>query len=182
MSRFSTPKVKLLTELAVLAALCVLLSLLTIPIGNVHITLESLPITVAALAFGPLPAATVALVSELLMQILSYGFTATTILWLIPPMVRALVIGFVAAGFKKRGKFLEENPLWCYVSCIAAAVATTLLNTGVIWLDSVIYGYFSLVYVFGSALVRFAVGMLAAAVTATLSMPLVRLLRKQKIV
>ncbi len=99
---------KLLTELAVLAALCVLLSLLTIPIGNIHITLESLPITVAALAFGPLPAAAVALVSELLMQILSYGFTATTILWLIPPMVRALVIGFAAVSFKKRGQFWKS--------------------------------------------------------------------------
>ncbi len=181
MLRFPSLKTKLLTQLAVLAALCVLLSLLVIPIGNIHITLESLPITIAALPFGPLPAAAVALVSELLMQILSYGFTATTLLWLIPPVVRALIIGFAAVSFKRRGQFLEDKPLWCYASCIVAAIATTLLNTGVIWLDSVIYGYFSVAYVFGSALVRFAVGILAAAVTATLSIPLVKLLRAQRI-
>jgi ECF transporter S component (folate family) len=182
MFRFPENKVKLLTELAVLAALCVLLSLLTIPIGTVHITLEPLPITVAALLFGPLPAAAVALVSELLMQILSYGFTATTILWLIPPVVRALIIGFAAARFRKRDKYLEEHPLWCYVFCVAAAVATTFLNTGVIWLDSVIYGYFTPAYVFGNLLIRFGVGMLTAVITATLAMPLVRLLKKQKLV
>ena len=78
----------------VLAALYVPLALfLAVQIGNVRISFGSLPVVVAALLLGPLESVAVAFVGEFLKQILSYGFTATTLLYLIPPALRGLIIG-----------------------------------------------------------------------------------------
>ena len=60
-----------------------------------------------------------------------------------------------------------------------AAVATTATNTAVIWLDSVIYGYYTFALVFGSALIRFITGMITAVLVATVAMPLTNLLRRR---
>ena len=51
----------------------------------------------------------------------------------------------------------------------------------VMYLDSVIMGYYSFAYVFGSALIRICSGILTAVVVSTVAIPLVRLLRQQKL-
>ena len=78
------------------------------------------------------------------------------------------------------GKRLESRPAVCYGVCVAAAVITTLANTAVIWLDSVIYGYYTFAIVFGSAVIRFITGIVAAVLVATAAMPLTALLRRQR--
>ena len=180
MSRFQS---KTLCRVGILAAMYVPLALFVgIQFGNVRLSFGSLPVVVGALLYGPLEAALVALVGELLKQLLTYGLTATTVLYLIPPMLRGLVIGAGAVWMWRRGKRLENCHTRCFAVCILAAVCTTIGNTLVNWLDSVLYGYYTFAYVFGDAVYRFGVGMLNAVVVATVAIPLAVLLRRQRVV
>jgi len=165
--------------IALLVAIYYVLNLLEIRTpGNLHVTLDALPIMVSALLMGPLDAVLVAFFGELLNQVFSpYGITATTLLWALPPVAYALVIA-LAAG-KGAGRRLEDRVLLCYVVCILASLLRTAGNTCVIWLDSVIYGYYSFAIVFGAAAIRFVTGIVAAVLVATATMPLVRLLRRR---
>ena len=178
MSKFNARRI---CYIALLAAMYYVLNLLEIRApGNLHVTLDTLPVMVSALLLGPLDAALVAFFGELLNQVISpYGITATTLLWLMPPVIYALIIG--AAARKQTEKPLETRIVLCYVVCILAAIVRTAANTLVIWADSVIYGYYSFAIVFGAAAIRFVTGIVAAILVATVTMPLVRLLRRQRI-
>ena len=179
MSRFNA---KVICRVALLAAMYFLLNMLEIRTpGNLHVTFDRLPVVVSALAFGPMEAVLVAMFGELLNQIISpYGITATTLLWVLPPMLQAGIIGFAALRMQASGRRMESRPMACYAVCIVAAVITTAANTAVIWLDSVIYGYYTFAIVFGSAVIRFITGIVAAVLVATAAMPLTALLRRQR--
>ena len=173
---------KVICRVALLAAMYFLLNMLEIRTpGNLHITFDRLPVFVSALAFGPMEAVLVAMFGELLNQIISpYGITATTLLWVLPPMLQAGILGVAAARMQAAGKRLESRPAACYAISVLAAVITTAANTAVIWLDSVIYGYYTFALVFGSAAIRFVTGVIAAVLVATVAMPLIAILRRQK--
>lgn len=165
-----------------LAALYLALNLVGFRAWSFHVTFASLPVVVGALLFGPVEGMLIAFIGEFFNQLLSYGVTPTTALWLIPPAVRGLVLGSVALAMRKGPKRLDERPVLCYVICMAAALCTTAVNTLVMYLDSVIMGYYSFAYVFGSAVIRIGSGILTAVVVATVAVPLVRVLRRQGLV
>ena len=171
MSKFNT---RTTCTIAVLAAMYVPLSLFLSVQGpnNLKFSFGSLPVVVAALLMGPVEAALTAFIGEFLKQLLSYGFTA---------MLRGLVIGAAAIRFKRTAKPLTARPILCNIVCIAAAVITTAANTLVIWLDSVIYGYYSFAYVFGATAARFVTGMITSVLVALVAVPLVYLLERQKL-
>lgn len=168
-----------LCRTAIMVALYVLLTMVSIRFGNLRVTFASLPLLVAALLYGPWEAAAVAIMGEFLLQMLSYGFTATTVLWLLPGAARGVLIGLAAARVRKTGRPLERRGALCYAVCVGAAAVTTLLNTAVIYVDSRLMGYYSPAYVFGDALLRLATGMVTAVLLTTLAIPLIRLLRSQ---
>ena len=176
MSRFTARRI---CGVALLAAMYYVLNLLEIRTpGNLHVTLDALPLMVAALLLNPVDAALVAFFGELLNQVIGpYGITATTLLWVIPPVVYALIIGFAA---RAQTRPLETRPILCYALCIVAALVRSAGNTLVIWADSLIYKYYSFALVFGAAAIRFLTGVIAAVLVATVTMPLVRILRKQR--
>ena len=180
MSRRSRFNTRTICRVAIMAALYVLLTMISVKMGNLHITFASLPVVVTAVLFGPVEACVTALMGEFLNQMLSYGFTATTVLWLIPPAVRGLIIGAAALRLMKSGRPMDSRPAVFYTACAGAAVCTTVCNTAVIWLDSVIYHYYTFAYVFGDMLVRFVTGMITAVLIATVAIPLVRFLRRQR--
>ena len=118
---------------AMLIAIYFILAKLTIPIGNLHITLASLPIVVLAVLRGPREACIVAFMGEFLIQALGrYGITPFTPLWCLPPTLRALIVGL---GCRKLCKGKErEHRVSFFAVVISAAVLTTISNTLVIWL------------------------------------------------
>lgn len=165
---------------ALLAAMYVPLSLyVAVQVGNVRISFGSLPVVTAALLFGPLDAAAAALVGEFFKQLLTYGVTYTTVLYLIPPALRGLVVGLGALTALRRGWRLEERRMLCYAVCIVAALCTTVGNTLVNWLDSVLMGYYFPGLILGDLVWRLIVGMLNAVVMASLAIPLVKALRRR---
>lgn len=164
----------------VLAALYVPLSIfVAVQMGNVRISFGSLPVVVCALLLGPVESVAAAMVGEFFKQLLTYGVTATTVLYLIPPALRGLNIGLAAMYVRRRGRPLEQRKLLCFAVCICAAVTTTFGNTMVNLLDSLIYGYYTPALIFGGAVYRFAVGMINSVIMAAIAMPLVTILRRQ---
>ena len=171
--------VKRMCYAALLAAMYLPLSLYAaVQVGNVRISFGSLPVVAAALLFGPVEAVTVAMVGEFFKQLLTYGLTYTTALYLVPPALRGLVVGLGAALALRRG----QRRAACYAVCVLAAICTTVGNTGVNWLDSVIFGYYTPALIFGDLVWRLVVGMINALVMASLAMPLIRVLRKRNAV
>ena len=106
---------------SVLAALYVPLSIfVAVQMGNVRISFGSLPVVVSALLLGPVEAVAVAMVGEFFKQLLTYGITATTVLYLIPPapagIGRRPCGGFLLAAWPPAGT-AEDDLLSCLYLC-----------------------------------------------------------------
>lgn len=158
---------------AMFIALYFLLAKLTFPIGNIHLTLASLPLVIAALLLGVRSTLVVALLGEFLDQVLGYGLTLTTPIWMLPPLVRGLTIALVAYAFQKKGDALENHKVLYFVTLLAAAVLTTGANTLALVLDALIIGY-PLALAWIETLIRFAVGLGSALLVAFLALPLLK--------
>ena len=151
-------KPKRLVTNAMLIAMYVVLSLtVTINLGNMKLTLDSLPIIVGAALFGPVDGMIIGLMGSFTNQMLTYGFSATTLLWIIPAGLRGLLIGLYAkhCGFNmsfKQTQFIT----------ISSALVVTAVNTLIMYIDAKIYGYYSFAYVFGAVVPRIIAGVLIA--------------------
>lgn len=129
-------KTKKLAMNAVLAAMCASLGALALDLNSIKITFESFPVLLGALLFGPIDGLAVGFVGTLLYQLLRYGVSATTLLWILPYALAGLMTGAYA---KRRGFSLTAGET---VGVTAAAeVLITALNTLVMFLDAKLYGY-----------------------------------------
>lgn len=162
---------KILATNGILVALYIILAtFIAIRFGNIRITLGSLPVVLAAMLYGPTIASIVGTCGELGVQLLTYGLSYTTPLWLIPSAARGVLLGLAFRyGWATGRKFYAAN--------ILVAIVVTLLNTLVIYLDSVILGYFSWVYVFSSFAIRIISGIITAIAVSTVAIIIQRRLK-----
>lgn len=170
--------VQTLCILSLLTAAMVLLSM-TVSIRTPYfkLTLGSLPVVLAAMLYGPLEGALVAVLGEFAVQLLGYGLTPTTVIWIWPPAIRALIVGSAAMWMRRRGRRLEERPAVCYMVCVVGAVFTTVGNTVGMWLDS-LFNRTSFAAAAFWVPSRFVSGIATAIVVATVCMPLAIALRR----
>ena len=138
-------KTKQLTINAMLAAMCAVLGYVSLDMGNIKLTFESVPVLLAALLFGPVDGMLVGGVGTLIYQLVRYGVSATTALWILPYILCGLTAGLWA---KKLRFSLSRGQMVALVT--AAEFLIFAVNTVVIYLDSKIYGYYSFAYVFGA--------------------------------
>ena len=131
---------------AMFAAMVTVLGLVSISTGNLKITVEALPVFLGALLLGPVDGLAIGGVGTLLYQLLRFGVSATTALWIAPYVLLGLCI--------------------------------TVLNTGSLYLDSLIYGYYSPVFVFGTLPLRLAICAGKGIVLALLLPTLLRVTRR----
>ena len=160
--------------IAMLTAVYVILCLVgTIRLWWMNISVATLPLIIASLLFGPVGGLLVGLLGSFLEQLLGYGLMATTVLWLVPNTVRGLLLGIY---FQK----LNYRPTRVQLvgALVVAALVTTALNTLVMYLDSVVQGYYSYAYVFGGVVTRVIAGIVTAAVMAFVAPPVVKLLER----
>ncbi len=137
---------------ALLAAMCAVLGAVSLELGNFKISFESLPVMLAGLLFGPLSGFLVGGVGTLIYQLLRYGLSVTTLLWIAPYALSGLLLGLYA---RKKGFSLSRRQV-----ALAVALASLLifvLNTGVMYVDSVVYQYYSFLYIFGSMPLRLVI-------------------------
>lgn len=150
---------KRLTFNAVLAAMCAALGAVSLDFGNLKLTFESFPVILAALLFGPVDAMLVGGIGTFLYQVLRYGITVTTPLWILPYILCGLVVGFYA---KKRSFSMDKVQMGFII--FLGSILIFLLNTLVLYVDSKVYGYYSFVYIFGTIIPRTIICLAKAAV------------------
>ena len=120
-----------------LAAICFLLANMALSTGTVKVTFESVPVLIGALLFGPIDGLAIGGIGTLLYQMLSYGFTATTALWIIPYMVCGLFVGLCA-----RIKRFDLTNRQLMVIVVIGELLVTFFNTIALYVDSHVYGYY----------------------------------------
>lgn len=137
---------------AMLAAMCTVLGGISLRLGgNFEFTFESIPVHIGALLYGPVEGALIGGIGTFVYQILlsGYGITATTPLWILPYVVCGLIVG---TWSKHRGKQHKHARLSLII--FAAEIVITLLNTLALLVDSLLYGYYTPAFVFGTLVVR----------------------------
>lgn len=163
---------------AVLAAVLFALSFLSPVIAGVKLTFSSLPIIIAAILFGPVDGLLVAFSGEFIYQMLSFGFTATTLLWLIPPILRGLIVGLGVKLFPRHMALTsiwnKKRPWVYYAVCLVAAVLVSVSNTLVYYVDAKMYGYYSYELIWGVAGVRILTNLLSTFICATVAIPILQ--------
>ena len=179
-------KTKRMATNAMLAALYFALSMLAIPMGGLKLTFEHLPIIIAALMFGPVDAIIIGALGELANQMMTYGITATTILWMTPAMFRGLSMGLCARflrGYVGADAVIEKKlPIGFLVACVISGLLCSLLNTFTLYVDSRMYGYYSYALVFGVLWVRLAASAVSSVLMAVAGKPVLAAMKKAKII
>lgn len=127
---------------AMLAAMCAALGLLALDFGSLKVTFEALPVLLGALLFGPADGAAIGLLGTGVYQLLRYGVSATTLLWMLPYGVCGLAVGRYAA---RRGFCLSRGRL--VGLAVGGELIITALNTLALYVDSLVYGYEALLFV-----------------------------------
>ena len=170
-SAMSTRK---MVTIAMLTAVYVVLNFAgTVRLGWINISVASLPVIVGAMLYGPVGGLLVGLLGAFMGQLLTYGVTATTILWILPQAARGLLVGVYA---KHCGYKFSSGQLT--LALIGTALVVTALNTGAMYIDSVIYNYYSYAYVFGGLVVRIISGAATAVLMVFVAPPVVNLLNR----
>ena len=179
-------KIKRMAVSAMLAALYFALSMLAIPVGGLKLTFEHLPVIIAAMLFGPVDAMIVGALGEVANQMLTYGLTPTTILWMTPAMFRGLSVGLCAKllrGYVGLDAVIEKKlPVAFWVTCVVTGLICSLLNTFTYYVDSKLYGYYNYAMVFGVLWIRLVASAVSSVVMAVAAKPVLTAMRKARIV
>lgn len=160
---------------AVMAALFVLLDLVSLKINNnIKITFGGLPILIAAMVCGPLWGGLAGFVGSFIAQCLSFGLSATTLLWVLPAFARGLIAGLLFIALYNKMK-LQYNLL---ITVVVSSLVVTALNTLSIFIDSKIYGYYSIAVVFGQTAFRVVSSVLTSIAYIILLLPILQAVKK----
>lgn len=142
-----------ITLTAIFAALYIVLSFITIRLGNVSITLAPLPILILTLIVAPWAGISVCFVGEAVLQTCLYGLTPTTPIWMIGPLLRPCILSILILIFPS----IKDKSWKFIIAAVVAGLFTTAGNTLALYLDALIIGYpFSFVLV--ETAIRLAVG------------------------
>ena len=169
----NSEKIKRLCVASMLAALCAVLGFFAIGLGNFKFTLETFPVILGAILFGPEDGFLIAFVGNFISQLIHYGLTATTLVWIAPHVAAGFVVGLYARQQNfdlSRGKTI--------VIALIGEIIVTLLNTGAMYIDAKFYGYYSFAYIFGATTMRVVVCLVKGAVYGVVLYPVVAAVKK----
>lgn len=167
-------KTKKLSLDAMCTAMCTVLGYVALDTGSVKITFETLPILLCAMIFGAWDGLAVGTVGALLYQLLRYGISATTALWILPCTLCGL-----AAGCFARGRDLAGDRRAMLRAVLCCELLAALCNTAALYVDSVLYGYYFRGFITGSLALRLAICVGKAAAYAAVLPRLLDAVRKE---
>ena len=167
---------------AVLIAMYFGLSLLSVEIGGIKLTFASLPTLICAMLFGPVDGFLVGFLGAFMEQMIKYGFTATTLLWVLPPAIRGLFVGVCALLLKKHMSvdaiLSTKRPYVYFVVTLISGAIVSVLNTLVFYVDAKMFGYYEYHMIFGVFWIRIASGLLSTLLMASIALPVVVALQR----
>ena len=140
--------------------------------GSMKLSISGLPIIIISSFFGPLWGAATGFVGAFLGQLITYGFGATTLIWVLPAVARGLVFGLLFKAFKKSLK-----PYILCIETVISALVVTAVNSIVMYIDSVVYAYTSVIL--GVALInRIIAAVITSIIFALILPPILKVLKK----
>ena len=143
--------------------------------GNLKISLSGLPVIIVSIVAGPIWGATTGFVGAFTGQMISYGMSATTLLWVLPAMIRGLSMGLLFKAFKKSTK----PGILMLETCISSLLVT-LFNTGAMLVEQKLYGYYQSFYAIYVAIPTRLIAGIATAIVFSLMLPtIINTLKKQ---
>ena len=159
-----------------MVALHVVLELFcTIRIGNeIKITFATFPFLIAGMLLGPVCGLAVGFVGTFLSQMLTYGFTASTIFWLLPGTAMGLSGGLIF-------KWMHRKPELKAVAVTAAGSYFILVVFNFIasYFDGVvIFKYMTLEVLLALIPIRLVTWVCMSIVYTLVALPLVKVLRR----
>ena len=159
---------------AIMIDLFLILGFLRIRVGGfLEIGFGSIVIAFVAILYGPLDAVIVAALGETINQLFfsPYGASPTLPLWVLPVVVRALLIGLLAWRYKKKGDHITNHIVVYYFSLMGVALIVSGLDTGLLYLDGIIMHY-PVSYTFVQTIIRFFSSQVTAIICASITLPL----------
>ena len=152
---------KIIGLISLYAALFIVLSIygtidLTKTRAGIKITVQNLPLFIGAITLGSTPGALIGFLGMFLNQMLTYGFTATTLFWVLPQTIVGAICGFLYESKTVKGYY----GIKFWVLIVSLQLLLTILNTIVSLIDSLIFGYYSFITIFGPLAIRVMVSIL----------------------
>ena len=166
-----------------LLAMYIVLSTLTVRLTpNLQIAFTGLTVIMAVVLYGLPDAILIAALGSFIGQARgAYGLSITTPLWMVPPILRAVVFGIAYEIFLKKGIKLEDKKVLFIVFAIIAGLVTTIANTGAIFLDAMIFEYpVSMAVV--ESIFRFVSSILSSVFIALVTLPIIYALKNANLV
>lgn len=165
--------VRRITGDGMLLAIYIVLSVITVKITpNLQITFTGIAIIMAIVLYGWTDGILIALLGSFISQLRSaYGLTITTPIWMIPPILRAVVFGLFYHIYLKKGILLQDKKILFFVYATIAGLVTTIANTGAIYLDAYIFQY-PVALALVESIFRFISSIASSLVIAGLSLPI----------
>lgn len=157
--------VRQMTLDGILIALFVALGVLRIRVGNfLEIGFGSIVIIIAALLLSPVDVLIIATIGEGINQFLSpYGITPTIPLWILPVVVRGMLIALVAYLYRRKQDDLVNHPVIYFATLMGVALIISGLDTAILYLDGLIMGY-PVYYTLAQTGIRFLTSQITAVV------------------
>ncbi|MBR1781423.1 MAG: folate family ECF transporter S component [Oscillospiraceae bacterium] len=157
---------------AMLSAMCAVLGYFSLDLVNVKITFESVPVLIGALLFGPIDGMTIGGIGTLIYQLLRYGVTVTTPLWILPYVLSGLIVGLYA-----KRKHYAMSQLQVTLIVVGSELLITLLNTFSLYVDSRIYGYYYPGIILGALALRLVICAIRGVAYSLVLPPLIKPIR-----
>lgn len=139
---FQTKKIALV---GMLSAMCAILGYISIDFANLRFTFVSFPIYIGAFLLGGPSGFLIGFIGNFIYQVLKFGVTATTVLWIIP----YAAAGYVAGVYAKSKNFNMNARQTVLIIAVCAFMISTL-NTISFFIDAKIYGYYNPVTMIGA--------------------------------
>lgn len=171
---------------AALIGVYIVLSYLAIPLGGLKITFEHFPVILSAVTFGPGDAMLVGGIGKLMNQLMTYGFTPTTVLWILPIVFRGAFLGILSKLWKKRmgaaAICRSHFPIVFIIMCIVSGLLASCINTFAFYVDSKMLGYYKYELVFGMFLVRLLMSAVSSLLMGLMTKAVLHALKKQELI
>ena len=168
-----TPQ-KLATNAILIALHIILARMASIRIGpSFSITVSGITEVVAGLLFGPVSGGTVGLLGSFLNQVIAYGLSVTTVLWILPAAVKGLMCGWYAKAYD-----YDLSPFQILWILLVSSLVVTSMNTVVMIIDAEIFHYSTKATVLGMMAARYISGALTSVAYMLVTTPLLHRLKK----
>lgn len=175
MSKTNCFPVKRIAIDAVLIAMYFGLSWASVEIGGIKLTFVGLASIIAAMVYGPIDGFLVGFFGAFCEQMLKYGFTATTLLWLLGPAMRGLVVGCAKLIFKRsmstENLLRNHRPYVFFAVSIFAGLVVSMLNTTAFYVDAKMFHYYTYELIFGVFWLRLLLAAASSLLMALVTLP-----------